>query len=141
MTPSDAQHEDLREALLAGVGAAASHLSEVSEQMLAQARWSRTQRIFVLAAVVFMLIMAVLEVWISASNHAITTSTRRLAEQVNSCTSPEGACYKRGQDSQAKAVAQIRQAQLITSWCTSHAKTYKVAEDCVVRLSKAAATP
>lgn len=131
------QHADLREALLAGVGAAASHLSEVSEQMLERARWTRTQRMFVFAAIAFMLAMAVLEVFISSANHSITVQTKQLAQQVSSCTTPGGACYERGQEQTAKAVTQIAQSQLLTSWCTAHAKTLKAAEECVVKLSKA----
>lgn len=124
----------LRDALLAGVGAAAVQLTEVSEKMLERARWTRWQRTFVLSSVCFMIAMMIGLIVIGLSN-------RHTGQAIESCTSPTGSCYKDSVNRQAAAVSQIVQYELAASWCSSHSSTFSDAQQCMMKLASIPARP
>lgn len=63
--------------------------------------------------------------------------TKTLAEQIQSCTTPGGACYERSQKQTAKAVGAIgaanRKSAAAAAWCARDFDTYATILRCVNR--------
>jgi len=65
----------------------------------------------------FLLLIAQLTYVIDARNNGFALVN--IAKQIESCTSPEGKCYKEGQASQVKAISNLNQVSVLAAFCAS----------------------
>jgi hypothetical protein len=128
--------EATQEALLAGAAAEATHLAEVSEQLLARIRMSKIERLYFVLMTLLLLLIGCGLLLLGVSNRSNTRASRQGVELIIDCTTAGHACYDRSQKSTADAVAAIVQSQLASSWCSSHSKNFDEAQKCVAVLLK-----
>lgn len=67
----------------------------------------------------------------SKDTKANTDAIRRIAEQIESCTSPEGDCFKRGQERTGQAVASINDVIIAAAACDKGDTPLAQIQDCV----------
>lgn len=116
-----AQHDSERrsdlataEIIQAGAAAQANRLESVAREMVAAAE-QQVQRDWrnraLLGGIAVMAAIAAVGTWasyrISHSNAQILAQVRETSDRVESCTTPDGECSKRGQQAQAQAIGQI----------------------------------
>jgi hypothetical protein len=127
---------ETQEALLAGAAAEASHLVEVSEQLLARIRMSKIERLYFVLMTLLILLIGCGLLLLGVSNRHNTAASKQGVELIINCTTAGHPCYDRGVKSQASAVAAIVQSQLASAWCSSHSKNFSDAQKCVAQLLK-----
>jgi hypothetical protein len=94
----------------------AQHLAELSVEMMRQARFMRRERYAVG-------LFAVLLIGLLAGLMTVAVQNRSNGAAIRSCTTPQGECYKRGQEQTGRAV-------MVIVAC-SRQPTQALAEKCV----------
>jgi hypothetical protein len=128
----------LRDALIAGLAGAASQLDDTAREMYRAATWLPWQKrlMLVLIAMQTVAVLALLGGMVvlidfGSTNKSNTTATLRSADQIESCTTPGGACYQRNAENTANAVELlIRSIPVITAEC-AHEGSDVAIETCV----------
>lgn len=134
--PDDHSTLEAQQALLAGAAAEATHLAEVSEQLLARIRMSKVERLYFVLMTLLILLIGCGLLLLGVSNRHNTQASRKGVELIIDCTTAGHPCYDRGVRSQATAVAAIVQSQLISAWCSGHSNSFGEAQKCVAVLLK-----
>lgn len=130
---------ETQEALLAGAAAEATHLAQVSEQLLARIRMSKVERIYFVAMTLLILLVGCGLLVLGISNRQNTAATKNNTHLIIDCTTPSAtadSCYQRSQRQTAHAVAAIVQSQLASAWCSTHSHSFVAAQKCVAKLIK-----
>jgi uncharacterized protein HemX len=61
-----------------------------------------------------------------------SASNKTVLNLIRDCTDPAGVCAQRGQAQTGRAVATIRDGQVVAAWCALHSPTLPAARACVV---------
>lgn len=116
-------------AAVAELATAQSKAAEASTEALR--RRTRLERL-VLAALLLVAVGSGVGGWELWQLHDTSASNRTVLNLVRDCTDPSGKCAQRGQQQTGKAVATIRDGQVIAAWCALHSPTLPAARACVV---------
>lgn len=61
---------------------------------------------------------------IAKQNNELNLQNKAILERVNSCTDPEGSCYKVNQQRSAKTIGDLNKVSLIAAYCASKTPPY-----------------
>lgn len=140
---------DLRDAMIAGLAAAANDLSKAAINLVGAARLTRLEKTVAIvlllvntAGMVGIIILGFLLLGLASDNRDNGDATRAGTARIVDCTTPGGDCYEAGQAGQAKAISTLVQAQIAVSVCArdplnfDEAAVQKCVSDRLARLPK-----